>query len=75
MKKLHEQVSAQIKNVNEQYKSKATQEPHSSSVQTRRSYMAMLKEGKVSKIKLMDRGDEPYKIVQTVGDNVNKESF
>jgi len=75
MKKLHEQVRAQIEKVNEQYKTKANKnQTHLEFKPGDLVWLHLRKERFPSrrKRKLMARGDDPYKIVQRVGDNAYK---
>jgi len=75
MKNSNEQARAQIEKVNEQYKAKAQQETHLSSVPTDRPYMAMLEKGKVPNKKEEQAHRYrrwPYKVVQKLGDNAWK---
>ena len=72
MKKLYEQVRAQIKKVNEQYKARANKNHTYLEFQLGDLVWLHLRKKRFSsrrRSKLMGRGDGPYKIVQKVGDN------
>ena len=75
MKKLHEQVRAQIEMVNEKYKQKANKNrPHLEFKPSDLVWLYLRKERFPlrKKNKLMARGDGPYKVVQKVGENAYK---
>ena len=75
MKKLHEQVRAQIEKMNEPYKQKANKKcPHLEFKPSDLVLLHLRKERFPSrtKNKLMARGNGPYKVVQKVGKNAYK---
>jgi len=75
MKKLYEQLRAQIEKINEQYKAKANESCTNLKFQSGDFVWLHLRKKRSPsrrKRKLMARGDGPYNIVQKVGDNAYK---